>query len=110
MVLYRNGEVRHGYYLNPRPRNIDDFRGTIADSFRESATFMNALLLTRMEGGHYTRIHNMNIFESYGESVIDYTLDTMEELIGEIEHRFGIPAHISEECLSGLQLKGDAWN
>ncbi|MCD4745412.1 MAG: arylamine N-acetyltransferase [Bacteroidales bacterium] len=44
--LYRNGELIHGYRVNPQARNIGEFRQVIEDSFKESATFMNALLLT----------------------------------------------------------------
>ncbi len=49
--LYRDGVLQHGYLLKPEPRRIEEFAAVIADSFRDDATFMNALVAVRFFPG-----------------------------------------------------------
>jgi len=44
---YYKGELKHGYTAKPQPRKIEEFRKIIEDSYRNDATFMNAILITR---------------------------------------------------------------
>ena len=109
--LYRNGELKHGYRINPKARNIDEFRPIIEDSFEESATFMNALLLTRFDNNHFIRIHNMTFIESsYGNILKNSSIDTFEQLTSIINDRFCIPKPIIIESLSGLQMQKNGWS
>lgn len=107
--LYRNGELTHGYSVNPLARDIGEFRQVIADSFNEGAIFMNALLLTRFDSDHFIIIHNMTIIESHGVVSKKYSLDSIDQLASVIDNRFGIPKTIVLESLSGLQMLKDAW-
>ena len=40
-----DGELIHGYTVNPVPRDLDHFETVIRDSYRSSATFMNVLII-----------------------------------------------------------------
>ena len=108
--LYRNGELIHGYRVNPQARNIDEFRQVIEDSYKESATFMNSLLLTRFDSDDFIIIHNMTIIESYGLVSKKHSLDSIDQLASVIDNRFGIPRTIVLESVEGLQMLKDGWN
>jgi len=108
--LYRNGELKHGYSINPQARNIGEFKQVIADSFKESAIFMNALVLTRFDNYHFIVIHNMTMIESYGVVSDIYSIDSINQLASLIDGRFGIPQKIVRECIYGLQMMKDAWD
>ena len=108
--LYRNGELKHGYRINPKARNIGEFRQIIEDSFKESATFMNALLLTRFDNNHLIMIHNMTFIESYGNISKENSIDTFKQLTSIINDRFCIPKPIIIESLEGLQMQKNGWS
>ena len=108
--LYRNGELKHGYRINPTARNIGEFRQIIEESFKESATFMNALLLTRFDNNHFIMIHNMTFIESYGNISKKNSIDTFEQLTSIINDRFCIPKPIIIESLDGLQMQKNGWS
>ena len=63
MELYRDGNLNHGYLAKPAPRQIYEFEQVIADSYREDATFMNALLLARFFPNRSLVIHNLTVIE-----------------------------------------------
>ena len=104
MELYRTGVLKHGYKINPLPRSINDFKEIIADSFLGSATFMNAVLLTRFESDCFLMIHNMRVIESCDGKLTCHTMESLDQLASVIDDRFGIPKNIVKECLNGLQL------
>ena len=108
--LYRNGLLSHGYSVNPLSRRIEEFQKVIADSFKESATFTNALLLARFEPNYSFVIHNMTAIESNGKISDKYSLDTLDELITVIENQFGIPGDIVRESVSDLKMGKDVWS
>ncbi len=108
--LYRNEELIHGYRVNPNARNIGEFRQVIEDSFKESATFMNALLLSRFSYDNFIVIHNMTITESYGDVLKKNSLDSIEQLVSVINDRFNIPRTIVLESLDGLQMLKNGWS
>jgi arylamine N-acetyltransferase len=108
--LYRNGELIHGYKVNTQARNISEFRQVIEDSFKESSTFMNSLLITRFDSDDFIIIHNMTVIESNGLVSKMHSLDSIDQLASVIDNRCGIPKTIVLESLSGLQMLKDAWN
>jgi arylamine N-acetyltransferase len=108
--LYRNGELIHWYRVNPKARNIGEFRQVIEDSFKESATFMNALLLTRFDYDSFKVIHNMTITESYGDVSKKHSFDSIEQLVSVINESFNIPRAIVLESIDGLQMLKNAWS
>jgi arylamine N-acetyltransferase len=109
MLHFRNRELLHGYYINPASRKINEFEHIILDSFRPEATFMNAILLVRIQDKASQVIHNMTLIESQGSSLMKRELGSIDELIAKIKEVFGIPADISALALEGISLEGSAW-
>lgn len=110
LELHRDGALVHAYLVKPAPRRLEDFRDAIAASYRPTATFLNALLLTRFRPGAGLRIHNLNIIESRGLVSTSRRLRNREELAAEIRARFGIPAEIVSAVLGALGSLSDAWS
>lgn len=110
LELHRAGTLKHGYVVNPAPRRIEDFEPVIADSFRPSATFMNALLLARFGPLRSVVIRNLTLVESDGAAPTTRQLRDRSELVGSVRANFGIPERIVEEVLAGLPALHDPWS
>ena len=110
LKMYRNGKLIHGYWVNTRARKIEEFRQVILDSFKESSTFMNALLLTRFHSGNFIIIHNMSIIESSGTISKERSIDSIEQLSLVINKYFNIPKSIVMESINKLQMQKNGWN
>jgi len=109
LEMYRDGQTLHGYLVKPAPRRIEEFAQVIADSFRPSATFLNALLLTRFYPGRSVVIHNLMLVESQGSASIVHQLSNRNELIAKIEEHFGMPRAIVAEAVNELGELQDVW-
>ena len=110
MQMFREGQLRHGYTVNPIPRPIEYFSDVILDSFRDGQTFMSSILLVRYYPNRSTMIHNLSIIESAGT---DYSIDELsglDELPAAIEKHFSIPRDIVSVALSAVGELGDSWN
>ncbi len=108
--LHREGTVRHDYVAKPAARRIADFEQVIADSFRPSATFLNAVLLARFFPERSIVIHNLSVIESHRAASVVRRLRHRGELPRAIEEHFGIPARIAAEAIDGLGQLADAWS
>ena len=95
ILLIREGQHKHGYVAKPEPRQITEFEGVIADSYREEATFMNSLLLVRFAHGRSTVLHNLTLIETEGSSFRVKTLADRDELAQAVLHHFSIPRKIT---------------
>jgi arylamine N-acetyltransferase len=102
LEMYRDGELLHGYLLKPTPRPIEHFSQVVLDSFRESATFMNAVDLIRFSDVDSVVIYNLSIIRSAPDSFSIERLSDREELVQAIEREFGIPAEIARDAIAGL--------
>lgn len=109
LEMYRDGVMKHGYLATPAARNIEEFAAVITDSFRPSATFLNALLLARFYGDRSVVIHNMSVIESRGRDTTTRALRSREDLVTEVERQFGIPGQVVREAISELHDLVDAW-
>lgn len=110
LELYRNGNLKHGYVAVPEPKQIGDFEPIIADSYRDEATFMNAILLARFYPDSSLVIHNLSIIETQGTESSVRMVANRSELVQVISERFGIPAKFTGDAVNGLGQLGDAWN
>ncbi len=108
--MYLDGVLKHGYTAKPAPRHIDEFREVIARSFDDGATFMNALLLVRLEPDRSLVIRNMSLIISKGIRSQRRILSTRDELLAVITATFGMPRAIVTAALTGLEMKDDAWD
>ena len=109
MLLFRNGTFAHGYRVNPRGRQIEEFEKVVADSFLPEATFMNAILLVRFLADGSLVLHNMQYSEIRGTTTKRVVLDSFHQVVRTIEVAFGIPAGPVKVALEGLSLTSDAW-
>lgn len=109
LELYRDGSLKHGYLAKPLPRQIAEFEHVIVDSYRDDATFMNALLLARFFPNRSVVIHNLTVIESQGIESRIQTLASREDLGRAVYERFRIPEEITTDVVSELRQFGDAW-
>lgn len=110
LEMCRNGKLKHGYVANPIPKQISDFDSIIADSYRDEATFMNAILLARFYPDRSLVIHNLSVIESQGTESRVRTVANRGELVQVISEHFGIPPKFTRDAVNGLGQLGDAWN
>jgi arylamine N-acetyltransferase len=109
LQMFRAGELVHGYLAKPEPRPIDHFEEVIRDSYRDSATFMNAVVVERFFPGRSVRIHNLKLTESTPDQVASVELSGLEQLVQAVERHCGIPAAVVREAVDGLALEGDIY-
>ncbi len=109
LELYRDGVKKHGYLAKPQPRHIEDFDQVIADSFRDSATFLNALLLTRFFPDRSVVLHNLTLIESQASEARIHVLNSRNEIGQAVEDHFGIPKVIVMDAVNELRQLEDAW-
>jgi arylamine N-acetyltransferase len=109
MELYRDRKQKHGYLAKPMPRQIHDFEQVIVDSYREEATFMNALLLARFFPNQSLVIHNLTVIESNRILSSIRTLASKDELVCVVSEYFGIPGEFTRDVVNGLGQLEDAW-
>ena len=108
--LYRDGNLKHGYLAKPVPRQIRDFEQVIAASYREEATFMNALLLARFYPDRSVVIDNLTVIESEGAVSRIKTLASRDELVQAVHEYFSIPLEFIIDAVNDLGQLKDAWN
>jgi arylamine N-acetyltransferase len=90
MELWRAGERKHGYVVNPEQRRLADFAAQIADSFRPAATFLNALLLARFSAERSVVVRNLSLTEAgTGRFAVRQFRDRADLAAG-VERHFGI--------------------
>jgi len=109
LELYRNGTLAHRYSINPAPRRMAEFTQVIADSYKEGATFMNALLVARFGVHQSVILHNRELLTMEGQVVRSVQMRNLEELVETIHAVFGIPTAMSRSALEGLSFEGNAW-
>ncbi len=108
VVMYRDGEAKHGYTAKPMARSIDYFAPAIKHSFRDEATFLNSLLLVRFFLNRSIRIQDLSVIESEGTSYRVQGLSSRDELPGAVEQHFSIPREIVTEVTEDLGKLGDS--
>ena len=108
--LYRNGEHKHGYHINPKSRHISEFNDIIEQSFWQESRFMKVILLARFEQNYSQVIHNMTYIETVGSKSNKRSFKTRDELIVAIKEVFKIPAKISRYAIDEMPLSESAWD
>jgi arylamine N-acetyltransferase len=110
LKMFRNGQVKHGYIVKPYSRSISEFETVIKDSFRESALFLNAILLVRFKPNSSVMIHNFSLVKTYNLNSKIINLESKAELIDNILTHFTIPRDVVIESLNYVTNFEDAWN
>lgn len=102
LEVRRQGKVRHGYRVNPEPREIAHFDVIIQDSLADSALFMNAIRLERHHGDRSVSLINRSLTLVDSRSCSTQDLAHGAEIAAAIEQHFEIPHDIVDAALSGL--------
>ena len=106
----RDGELIHGYIVNPEPRAIDHFNEVIRESYSDAATFMNVVVVERFFPKRSVRFHNFTLTESTPENATTTRLADKEELTEAITHHCGIPVDIVREAIADIALEADIYS
>lgn len=110
MELYRDGQLIHGYTAKPVHRPIEHFESAITDSYRNDSTFMQSILLVRIDKNRSMVIYNLSIIESEGTNFRIQPIPNHNELPRIIEKHFSIPREIVAVAIANLGELGSAWN
>ena len=110
LKMFRNGRLKHGYTAKPYARSISEFETVITDSFRDTATFLNAILLVRFKSNSSIVIHNFSLIETKDIHSKITKLKSKADLTEKIITHFAIPKNIIEESLAIIKNYEDAWN
>lgn len=110
LQMYVDGTLKHGYLAKPASRQIAEFENIIRQSFDETATFMNAVVLIRFETDRSYAIHNLTLTESHNAQSRTRSLHSREELVSCIEDVFGISSSLAGDALAGVSLFKDVWD
>jgi arylamine N-acetyltransferase len=110
LKMFRNGKLKHGYIVKPYSRSISEFKTVIKDSFADTSTFFNAILLVRFRSNSSIVIHNFSLIETKGIHFKLTKLKSKAELVEKIIAHFAIPKNIIEESLEIIKNYEDAWN
>ena len=106
----RDGEIIHGYVVNPTPRGIAHFADIIRDSYSDQANFMNAVVIERFFPDRSIRIHNFTVTESTREGSTTTVLTDKQEITKAIEHNCGFPPEIVRDVITGLAMEADIYS
>lgn len=110
MELYRDGNLKHSYKVNPKPRKIQEFDQVIANSYREDSTFMKAILLARFFPNRSIVIHNLAVIESQGTKSSIQILKDRDELVQATWKYFMIPEEFTRDVVEDMDQFNDAWS
>jgi N-hydroxyarylamine O-acetyltransferase len=98
---YYKSELKHGYTAKPQPRNIDHFQNAIEDSYRDDATFMNAVTIAKFYENGSLVLRNLDLIRTERNKVITQNI-RRDEIAAVVEKYFGMPRQVVEEALNEL--------
>ena len=107
MDHFRGGELIHGYVVKPDPRDVDHFAEVIRESYSDTATFMNVVVVERFFPNRSVRFHNLTVTESTPDEATTAQLADKEELAEAIEHHCGFPAQMVRSAIADIALEAD---
>ncbi len=104
-----NGELQHWYTAKPHPRNIEEFRTVIEDSYADDATFMNALRITRFSENGSAALKNLSLTDtnSEGTRTIKIKRDDIPSVVME---KFGMPESLVKEAVESVKELKDIYD
>lgn len=104
---YRDGKLIHGYLAKPASRAPSHFTAVIEDSYRDTATFMNAVVLVRFRDGESVAIRDDALIHATPSSSTLEKLPTRDDLVAAVVRQFGIREETVREAIAGLgELRG----
>ena len=106
---YYRGELKHGYIAKPQPCKIDKFRNVIEDSYRDDATFMNAVMIAKFYLNGSIVLRNLTLIRTVRSKVTTQSI-RRDEISAVAEKYFGMPRQIVDEALNELLTLKDTWD
>ncbi len=102
MDHFRNGELIHGYRVDPTPRDLEHFGAIIDESYQRDATFLNSLTAMRFFPGRSVAVINDELIESSPAGSRITPLSGPADRVEAVARHFGMPRAIVQEALSHL--------
>jgi len=109
MGHYRDGQLIHGYTAKPIGREISYFLGVIQDSFTDSSTFMNALVIIRFYPNRSLAIRSFSLIESEGRNIKIRKMGGREELLRVAKEVFSVPPELLTDAMDEIAERNDDW-
>ena len=106
---YWKGELKHGYIAKPKPRKIEEFQKVIEDSYRDDATFMNALMIARFYNNGSLVLRNLSLIKTKGSKTRTQVINRAD-IPDIVENEFGISSQIVKEVTEDLGELKDTWD
>jgi len=106
---YYKGELKHGYTSKPQPCKIDKFRNVIEDSYRDEATFMNAVMIAKFYENGSIVLRNLTLIRTDRNKVKTQSIQR-DEIAAVVEKYFGMPQQIVDEAVNELLKLKDTWD
>ena len=106
---YYKGELKHWYTAKPQPRNIGEFRNVIEDSYRDDATFMNAVTIAKFYKNSSLVLRNLALIRTDKNKVTTQIIQH-GEIAAVVEKYFGMPRKIVDEAVNELSELKDTWD
>jgi arylamine N-acetyltransferase len=106
---YYKGELKHGYTAKPQPRKIDVFRNVIEDSYRDDATFMNAVMIAKFYGNGSIVLRNLTLIRTDGNKATTQSIKR-DEIASVAEKYFEMPRQIVDKAVNELLILKDTWD
>ena len=106
---YINDKLQHWYTAKAQPRNIDEFKKVIEDSYADDATFMNALRITRFTESGSLALKNLALTETIGTGSRTVKIKR-NEIPAVVREKFGMPENLVMEALESLKELKDIYD
>jgi arylamine N-acetyltransferase len=106
---HRDNQLIHGYTVKPIQREIGHFVEVIEDSFRNTSTFMNGLVIIRFYRDRSVAIRDSNLIESEGTDVKIHRMSGREELLEVAKEVFSIPPEVLTDAMDEIAKLNDDW-
>ncbi|MCP4900658.1 MAG: arylamine N-acetyltransferase [bacterium] len=110
MDHYHDDRLIHGYTVYPTARALDYFEDVVHDSYSDSATFMNTLVVERFYTAHSVRIHNLSLVESPHDRTSPNQTICRDSLADTVHREVGMPVDLVHEAIEGLTLEADIYS
>jgi arylamine N-acetyltransferase len=110
MHQLRDGKLVHSYLAKSEPREIGDFAEVIRESYSDTATFMNVVVVEQFFPDRSLRFQNFDLKESTPDATTITRLADKEELAASIARSCGFPGKVVREAIADIALEADIYS
>jgi arylamine N-acetyltransferase len=106
---FSNNKLKHWYTANPQPREIDELRKVISDSYAGNAVFMNAVRISKFSEGGSLVLKNLMFTETDDSKSVTkkLTRNVPPNFVGE---KFGMPVNLVKQAITGIKDLRDIYD